>query len=278
MLNFVKVVCCGSGPITSKANSRVKHARKVLTNRRVREREGLIFVEGIRLVLDAVAAKNEPEVLFFTDRAMSKGEYGAAMQKLISTLPHDRVVYSSEEIMQHLTDTENCQGVAAVLKKKQAIAPAQPSLVLALDRLSDPGNVGTLIRTAAGAGAHAVFLTKGSADPFGLKTLRAGMGAQFRIPVLPNWEWSDIESYSRERGLALIVADGSGDVRHYSYDWKEPSMLVVGAEADGPSEEVLKSADCCVSIPLAEDSAESLNAAVAGAVILFEAQRQRIVG
>mmetsp|Transcript_29915 Transcript_29915/g.114860 ORF Transcript_29915/g.114860 Transcript_29915/m.114860 type:complete len:105 (+) Transcript_29915:874-1188(+) len=104
------------------------------------------------------------------------------------------------------------------------------------------------------------------------------MGAQFRIPVLPNWEWTDIESYSRERGLALIVADGSGDVRHYSYDWQEPSVLVVGAEADGPSAEVLKSADCCVSIPLAEDSAESLNAAVAGAVILFEAQRQRLVG
>jgi len=231
-----------------------------------------------RLVLDAVAAQNEPEVLFVGERALNKGDYGVAMQKLVSTLPNDRVVYSSEEIMQHLTDTENCQGVAAVFKKKKAMAPAQPSLVLALDRLSDPGNVGTLIRTAAGAGAHGVFLTKGSADPFGLKTLRAGMGAQFRIPVLPNWEWSDIESYSRERGLSLVVADGSGDVPHYNYDWKVPSVLVIGAEADGPSEQVLMSADSCVSIPLAKDSAESLNAAVAGAVILFEAQRQRMVG
>lgn len=153
--------------------------------------------------------------------------------------------------------------------------------------MRDPGNVGTLLRAAAGAGADGVLLTPGCADPWGLKALRAGMGAQLRMPVVCGVGWPAIDALLRaDLGCAVCVADGddAGSARpaadrrpsvgYAQHDWTAPSALVVGSEADGPSAEAHALASARVSIPMA-NGMESLNAGVAGAVILFEASRQR---
>lgn len=164
--------------------------------------------------------------------------------------------------------------------------------VLVCDAVRDPGNVGTLLRAAAGAGVDGAILTAGCADAWGLKALRAGMGAQLRLPVLTGVDWPTIGTLLRDEfGCDVCVADGedasprggeAARVRrpavHYTkHDWVRSSALVVGSEADGPSAEAHALATTRVSIPLANGT-ESLNAAVAGSVILFEASRQRAAG
>lgn len=153
--------------------------------------------------------------------------------------------------------------------------------------MRDPGNVGTLLRAAAGAGADGVVLAPGCADPWGLKALRAGMGAQLRMPMLTGVAWPEIEALLvADLGCSVCVADGDdaggaegafvrrSSVGYADHDWTGPSALVVGSEADGPSAEARAMATTRVSIPMA-NGMESLNAGVAGAVILFEASRQR---
>lgn len=141
--------------------------------------------------------------------------------------------------------------------------------------MGDPGNVGTLVRSAAAAGAGGVVLTRGCADVWSPKALRAGMGAQLRLPVAAGLDAPAVVALARERGLALRVADGRGAVPYDGVDWAVPALLVVGGEAAGPSAALLSAADEVVAIPL-WGGVESLNAAVAGSVVLYEARRQRL--
>mmetsp|Transcript_1149 Transcript_1149/g.3551 ORF Transcript_1149/g.3551 Transcript_1149/m.3551 type:complete len:283 (-) Transcript_1149:1668-2516(-) len=274
MLNFVRAVSCTTGPISSRTNPRVKAVRRLIASRRARSKEGVVFVEGHRLVLDALAAGHRAKALFFCAEALQRAQHGEALQAVMRKLPTDVPVEMTQDILDYISDTVHGQGVAAILQRVDAPLPSTPQLVMALDRISDPGNLGTLLRTATGAGVDYVLLSEGCADMYGLKTLRAGMGAQFRIPTRADMTWPELQRHAQERGLRLRVADGSGSTRHFDVNWSEPSMLVIGSEADGPCSEALDAASEVVSIPLVEDSAESLNAAIAGAVILFEARRQ----
>lgn len=164
------------------------------------------------------------------------------------------------------------------------------SKVLVCDSVHDPGNIGTLLRSAAGANVDGVILTSGCADVWSLKALRAGMGAQLRLPVKADVEWPVVADLLQSKfECAVCVADGdmsdsapeAGNalrtLNYSDYDWTKKSALVIGSEADGPSVSAMKLASCKVSIPLARN-VESLNAATAGAVILFEAIRQRNLG
>lgn len=148
--------------------------------------------------------------------------------------------------------------------------------MLICDGVQDPGNLGTLLRSAAASGADAIATTAGSADVWGLKVLRAGMGAQFHVPVKGGMSWDELEVYAAQSELTLHVASGSKASRaHWSVDWRKPSGLVIGSEAWGASDEAM--AVCkgnLVKIPMSANI-ESLNAGMAGTVVLFEASRQR---
>lgn len=153
--------------------------------------------------------------------------------------------------------------------------PEQVSLMLICDKVRDPGNVGTLIRSAAGAGVEVIALTEGSADAWGLKALRAGMGAQLRLCILSGVDWETLTDYVVKREIRLHVASaGEGSVCYTDVDWTKPSGLVIGSESEGPSSSAAKIADSIVQIPM-NGGVESLNAAMAGSIILFEARRQR---
>ena len=141
-----------------------------------------------------------------------------------------------------------------------------------LDGLRDPGTAGTLIRSAEAAGVQAVLFCPGTVDPFNDKVVRAGMGAHFRLPIRACRSWTHVQKYLGV-DKRLYLADASGTRSYDAVDWTQPSALIVGGEANGASDQAREAA-MAVNIPML-GSAESLNAGMAGAVILFEAARQR---
>lgn len=160
-------------------------------------------------------------------------------------------------------------------KRPCVTLPSVASFILVCDNLRDPGNLGTLLRSAAASGVEGIAITSGCADAWGLKALRAGMGAQFHVPVQVGMTWDSIGEYVRRNRLAVRVAAAAPGAELYTdTNWHIPSALIVGSEADGASSAAFATAHTTVCIPMCSH-VESLNAAMAGTVILFEAQRQR---
>ncbi len=178
------------------------------------------------------------------------------------------------QLFDRLSDVQTPQGILAVFPFPSfPAAEDDPApLILLLDRLRDPGNLGTLLRAAAGAGVNAVYLSPETVDPWNPKAVRAGMGAHFRIPLLPLAAKTLNEL--RERLPRRVIASATATRPYDAVDWTGPAALVIGGEAEGVSPETERWGTEEVGIPLVHD-VESLNAAVAGAVILFEAARQR---
>jgi TrmH family RNA methyltransferase len=170
------------------------------------------------------------------------------------------------------SDTESPQGVIGVFPERAGPRwPSDPSLVVALDGVRDPGNVGSIIRSAAAAGADGVLVLPECADPFGAKVVRAAMGAHFRIPL------QSVGSDGFPGAAAqmeVVLADAAADRPYTSWDWLKPAVIVIGGEAEGASSAARERANVAVRIPMAA-STESLNAAAAAAVLLFHAATVR---
>jgi TrmH family RNA methyltransferase len=177
----------------------------------------------------------------------------------------------SEAVLAHCSDVETPQGVLAVLPIETTLSPQLPAIALVLDRLADPGNLGTILRTALSAQVDVVYLTPGNVDVYNPKVVRAGMGAHFRL-MIQEAPIEQIIAYLED--LELWTAEArSGEVYH-SIDWRKPVALAIGSEAHGIDPALRARASGQVHIPIADHS-ESLNAATAAAIILFEIQRQR---
>lgn len=252
--------------ITSLQNERVKLAHLLQTKARARRKEGKIVLEGLRLVRDAIMGGHQPEFVLYTPDAVE--------ETLIAQLEASRAALLpvSPQVMAHVSDTQTPQGVLAVFPMPAYALPEKLTRVLILDAVRDPGNMGTLLRTGAAAGVQAVLLAPESADPYNPKTLRAGMGAHFRVPIVEA-DWASINQVCG--ALNVYAAAYPGDLRYDQADWRAAWALIIGSEAHGVGADALRlAAGRLVYIPMAA-ATESLNAAQAGAVILFEAARQR---
>ena len=254
--------------ITSLDNDRVKHARELLRKRKARERERQFVIEGVRLLREAHRAGIRPALFFYVpDFAAS------AAGTLLVEAWHGVGDSVSQKVLASLSDTVTPQGAMAVVPYPE-MEPARRELCLVLDGVRDPGNSGTLLRSAAAAGVDEVWVAPGSADPFSPKVVRAAMGAHFHVPIRQG-DWPLI---ARElAGLEVLLADAGAEAAYDRHDWRRPAALIVGGEAEGASAEGRALATTRVRIPMARQT-ESLNAAVAGSVILFEAARQRRMG
>jgi TrmH family RNA methyltransferase len=252
--------------ITSTQNERIKYVRS-LARRRVRQREGRFVVEGTRLVKEVVGAGIRPALVLYTEA----WTVSSAAQHLLPSLDsaEEGAWQVSEAVLAACADTRTPQGVLAVVPFVQR--QPRPGLILILDCLRDPGNLGTILRSAEAAGVGQVILAPGTVDPYNPKVVRGGMGAHLRLPVLSS-SWSTIAELVM--GRAIWLADAAADVVYNAVDWTLPSALLVGGEASGPGEEARALATGRVSIPMAGET-ESLNAAMAATVILFEAARQQ---
>jgi TrmH family RNA methyltransferase len=256
--------------ITSTSNPRIREACK-LQRARQRKQQGRLLIEGLRLVDDAWHAGVRPETVFFAPDTLAAN---LRAQTLLAELDARGIdcVPCADKVLAALAETVTPQGIAAVIPLPALPLPAQPSLVMVLDRVREPGNAGTLLRTAEAAGVELAIFAPNTVDPFNDKAVRAGMGAHFRLPLHVCATWAEVtELLGPERPRYL--ADAAGELAYDEVDWRHPAVLVIGGEADGASEDANRAATL-ITIPML-GATESLNAGVAGAVILFEAARQR---
>ncbi|MCL2361502.1 MAG: RNA methyltransferase [Defluviitaleaceae bacterium] len=184
-----------------------------------------------------------------------------------------------DSLFDSLADTVNPQGIMAVVKQKQwqfnqIITPG--GFVLLGENLNDPGNIGTLIRTAAAAGADGVILSKGSGDIYNPKVIRASAGAVLRLPVVADVDVTETVNRLRQAGYAIFATTVDGNVLPYDLDLRSSFCWLVGNESHGLTYEAVSLADAQVRLPMARDM-ESLNASVAGGILLYEALRQRLL-
>ena len=259
--------------LTSDANPRVKLARR-LHERRPREKEGLFLLEGPHLLeaaLDAGAAAREA----FCTAAFAEAHGKLAERLDASPWPVWEV---SEQLLARLAATEEPQGVVAIaeLLPDAAEPLVMPDLLaLALEAVSDPGNVGSALRAAHAAGASCVVLGPGCCDRFNPKAVRASAGALFAVPTLATDDLAGLLRRLREGGARIAVAEPRGAKRCWEAALGGPTVLVIGSEAHGVSDAVRAEATDLVAIPM-PGGAESLNAATAAAILLYEASRQRL--
>lgn len=248
--------------ISSPNNARLKRVRTLFQYGKRRRVERHFVLEGVRLIADALAAAAPLEfILYRPDTTITE----ILQQADTQDIPCLEV---EEKLFNQLTDTPSPQGILAVSPFPELPLPENPNLVLILSSIADPGNLGTILRTAAAVGVDNVILTPRSVDPYNPKSVRGAMGAHFRIPI-EQWSWEQI----REINLPLLVADAGGSNDIYATDFSNAVAIVVGSEAHGPDEQLLSIADQVVKIPMT--SGESLNAAMAASVILYEIYRQR---
>jgi RNA methyltransferase, TrmH family len=254
--------------ITSVHNERVKYIRS-LARRRLRQQEGRFVVEGTRLIDEMTRAGVRPALVLYTE-AWAATPYGQRLAPALA-LAQEGDWLVSEPVLAACAGTETPQGVLAVVPFVQ-VQP-RSGLILILDQVRDPGNLGTILRSAEAVSVGQVILAPGTVDFFNPKVVRAAMGAHFRLPVF-DLEWPAIAG--RVMGHAIWLADSGGDVAYHVVDWRVPSALIVGGEAAGAGQQAAALATGHVCIPMAGGT-ESLNAAMAATVILFEAARQRRV-
>jgi RNA methyltransferase, TrmH family len=254
--------------ITSPQNERIKRIRALQNSAKTRRAEGRVSLEGARLIADALAVGSLPEFVVFTAQAVAQTK----IHRLIEQFEQRSIpcLEASPEVFAQAADTQHPQGIIAVCPLPDLPMPEKPGFVLLLDALRDPGNLGTILRSAAAAGVDAVILLPECADPFNGKCLRAGMGAHFRVPIRI-FSWGQAAPYVDD--IPLYMADAAGSQRYDEIDWRSPAGLIIGGEANGAGPES-HARSSMISIPMA-NHAESLNAASATAVILFEAARQK---
>lgn len=260
-------------PITSPSNPRIKQLRSLLANRKERRRERLFVIEGVRLVEEALASGAMLSMLLYDPDHLQATERGGL---LLERIRERRGAFvATPEVITATTDTVTPQGIVAVAAWPE-LQPSGAGIQLVLDAVQDPGNIGTLLRSAEATGVTDVVCSSGTADLYSPKVVRAAMGAHFRLPLRQDLHWDEIDE---ALGPAdnVYVADASGRMPYYAADWRQPSVLIIGNEANGIGPEARARATKSISIPMAA-AVESLNAAVAGSVILFEAARQRRLG
>jgi TrmH family RNA methyltransferase len=251
--------------ITSSRNPNVKYVKRLLLSRRFRQNENGYVVEGDRW-LDEIIKKNvSPHQLYISGRWY---ESDGNQERLTKMAAPWKLV--SDMVMAHMSDTVSPPGILTVLPMERLPIPDNPTLILILDRVANPGNLGAMLRTAAAAGVDAVLLAPGCVDPHNPKVVRSSMGAILNLPISRRG-WPEIEADVSHMAVWLAVT--SGNTRHAQVDWRQPSALIVGSEASGAGADAQRLAKS-VSIPMVQGS-ESLNVAVAAGIILFEATRQR---
>jgi TrmH family RNA methyltransferase len=257
--------------ITSLANPKVKLVSSLQSSRRARYREGRFVVEGTRLVQDAFIAGLTPDFVLYTPDWAESDQAAVLFQAIERTATSLFVV--SDEVFEHCSDTETPQGVLALLPFPDLARPPEPTFLVVVDRLRIPGNLGTILRTAAAAGVEAVLLPPGNIDPYNPKVVRGGMGAHFRLPILrPGWDRIRAELAHLDCWLASVAGGKCYD----QVDWTRPAAIIMGGEARGAGQRAEALATGEVHIPM-PGGMESLNAAVAAGVLFFEVVRQRSV-
>lgn len=254
--------------ITSNQNPKVKFVRALLGRSKERREAEAFVVEGVRLFEEVIRSDWKIRFVLYDETLNERGK--SKVEGLRSKGVEVEEV--SPSVMKSISETDAPQGVLAVVEFSTLPIPKSPNFILIPDQIRDPGNLGTLLRSAAATGVQAVLIPPETTDAFAPKVIRAGMGAHFRVPIRA-MNWEEIEQVVKLESLKVLIADMDG-VSCWETNLRPPIALVIGNEADGASESAKNLADGKISIPMAGE-VESLNAGVAGSVLMFEVVRQR---
>jgi TrmH family RNA methyltransferase len=265
--------------ITARANAAVKRAR-ALKERRGRHEAGLYPIEGVRLVEEALNRGIAPALVLYHEPLLRTTERGSALLERLRALDCAGGA-ASLDVLREVCDTVHPAGVMAALTLppglEQPSLPARTGLSLVLDEVQDPGNAGSILRSAAAAGLDGVVATSGTVDLFAPKVVRAAMGAHLRLVLRAGVPWAALRPWLGAQGQ-VVVADCRATRTMYDVDFRGPSAIVLGNEArghgaagdwEGDGGRLVRAA-----IPM-PGGTESLNVAAAAAILVYEALRQR---
>jgi TrmH family RNA methyltransferase len=259
--------------IVSPANPHIKHIRSLAADRRTRRRERMFMLEGVRLVADALAYGADLTLALYAPEQLAGTAEGQALLARLELLP--AATAATPQVVAAAADTQHPQGVVALARWPQ-VEPGRPGLILVVEGAQDPGNLGTLLRSAEAVGMAQVLCVAGTVDLYAPKVVRGAMGAHFRLAMEQDLDWQAVGE--KLAGVDHVYgADARASMPYYAADWRQPGALVLGSEAHGLSETAYGYITQPIGIPM-RGGAESLNVAVAGSVILFEALRQRTRG
>lgn len=259
--------------ITSTTNPHVKRIRSLAADRKERRHERLFVLEGIRLVADALASGAVLSLALYAPEQLDATEAGRELLPQLRAL--SKASEATPQVISAAAETVHPQGVVALARWPE-VPVGRPGIVLVLDALQDPGNVGTLLRSAEACGVAQVLCSRGTVDVYSPKVVRAAMSAHFRLAIQQDLEWYEI---GQECAAVdhIYATDAAATMPYYAADWRQANALIISNEAQGLSEDALAYSTRHITIPM-RGGAESLNAGVAGSIILFEALRQRSLG
>jgi len=255
--------------ITSLSNPKVQRVRALQANAKDRREEQAFIIEGVRLAEEALNSNWPAELVLYTEEL---SERGRAITETFR-MRGKEIESVSSKVMRSISDTETPQGILVLLHRRELILATSLDFVLIPDGVRDPGNLGSMLRTAAAAGVQAVFLPPGTVDAYSPKVVRAAMGAHFRLPIL-EISWQEVKTRLVTDSLDIYLAAMEGGIRYDQADLRHPLALIIGGEASGASPDAERLVGARLHIPMPGGS-ESLNAAAAAAIILFEIVRQR---
>ncbi|MCE5206943.1 MAG: RNA methyltransferase [Chloroflexi bacterium] len=227
-------------------------------------------LEGVRLIEEAMLTGVQPDLLLFSSESTRTL---ALVEKAKGCGSETEEVKPS--VLESVSDTQTSQGLVGIFRIPSLPVPASPDFVLILDGVSDPGNLGTILRTASAAGVQLMILTPGTADVFAPKVVRSAMGAHFYLPIrLLDWTEINALKQNANQQLHFLASTMTGGKSCWESDLKRPIAILIGSEASGISSQAAQLSDEQIHIPM-QGKIESLNASTAASILIFEAIRQR---
>lgn len=255
--------------ITSASNGRIKTLIQWNKKAKARKEADVFLVEGVKMFLEAPAERIQSIYVAESFRSDS------AVQSKLQRCSYETV---ADEVFARISDTQTPQGILCVMRQyhytMERLCGGERPLLLLLEDIQDPGNLGTMLRAGEGAGIDGVIMTAGTADVYNPKTIRATMGSIYRMPFLYTDNLIQTIERLRRRDIAVYAAHLKAEVCYDKCDYRRAAAFLIGNEGGGLREETAKAADTYLTIPMA-GQAESLNAAVAASVLMYEAARQR---
>lgn len=259
--------------VSSSKNPIIKEL-KSLYKKKDRWTNRLYIIEGIKLVSEAINFGMDIKYIIYTDSFLNINEGTSLYNEICG---RDNLVNVPENLFKEICDTENSQGIIAVvsfnLKNKEELLNKENSFLLYLDEIQDPGNLGTIIRSADAFKADGVLLGKGCVDPYNPKVVRATMGSVFRVPLY-FIEDNGFLIELKNKNYKIYATSLEGSVPNYEITYKDNFVIAIGNESRGVKEEIINLSDALIKIPM-PGLAESLNAGVAASIIMYEAMKQR---
>ena len=257
--------------ITSTGNAKVKQLIQLHKKRKARDEAKVFLAEGLRMALEAP----REQVL---DVYVSESFYNKRNKELKLDAWGGKLCVFTDSVFAHVSDTKTPQGVLCVVRQMEypleKVIAGQCPMIMVLEHLQDPGNLGTILRTAEGAGVTGIVMDRECVDIYNPKTIRSTMGSIYRMPFCYVEDLKAAIGSLKEAGIGVYAAHLDGRHDYDEEDYGRPCAFLIGNEGNGLSQETAELADIYIKIPM-EGQVESLNAAIAASVLMFEAGRQR---